>query len=148
MKILLSITHPHVIPNLYKFISYVEHKRRYFEEPNCCLSQLTSIVEKEILCQWGPSSHWLPAFFKLSSFMFNIRKNYTGLVYRFGTTWGWVNDDKILFMVNGKQTQTRGSAQTLSSTPPTSSPIKITLRTIINEWSWSVSYQIYDFWNF
>ncbi len=32
MKILSSFTHPRVIPNLYKFLSYVEHKRRYFEE--------------------------------------------------------------------------------------------------------------------
>ncbi len=32
MKMLSSFTHPHVIPNLYKFLSYVEHKRRYFEE--------------------------------------------------------------------------------------------------------------------
>ncbi len=25
-------THPHVVPNLYKFLSYVEHTRRYFKE--------------------------------------------------------------------------------------------------------------------
>ncbi len=32
MKMLSSFTHPHVISNLYEFLSYVEHKRRYFEE--------------------------------------------------------------------------------------------------------------------
>ncbi len=32
MNILLSFTHPHVVPNLYEFLSYVEHKIRYFEE--------------------------------------------------------------------------------------------------------------------
>ncbi len=32
MKKLSSFTHPHVLPNLYEFLSYVEHKRRYFEE--------------------------------------------------------------------------------------------------------------------
>ncbi len=31
MKILSSFTHPHVIPNLYGFLFYVEH-RIYFEE--------------------------------------------------------------------------------------------------------------------
>ncbi len=32
MNILSSFTHPHVVLNLYEFLSYVEHKRRYFEE--------------------------------------------------------------------------------------------------------------------
>ncbi len=27
MKMFSSFTHPHVIPNLYEFLSYVEHKR-------------------------------------------------------------------------------------------------------------------------
>ncbi len=27
-----NVVHPHVIPNLYEFLSYAEHKRRYFEE--------------------------------------------------------------------------------------------------------------------
>ncbi len=52
MTILSSFTHPHVVPNLYKFLSYVDHKRRYFEEfggENSCWSPLTSIVGKEIL---------------------------------------------------------------------------------------------------
>ncbi len=31
MKI-LSFTHPEVVPNLYEFLSAVEHKKRYFEE--------------------------------------------------------------------------------------------------------------------
>uniref|UniRef100_A0A8C1Q1R5 P-type phospholipid transporter n=1 Tax=Cyprinus carpio TaxID=7962 RepID=A0A8C1Q1R5_CYPCA len=35
-----SFTQPHVVLNLYKFLSYVEHKRRYFEEPNRCWSPL------------------------------------------------------------------------------------------------------------
>ncbi len=29
---LSSLTHPHVVPNLYKFLSHVEHKIRYFEQ--------------------------------------------------------------------------------------------------------------------
>ncbi len=31
MKIVSSFTQPHVIPNLYEFLSYAEHKGRYFE---------------------------------------------------------------------------------------------------------------------
>jgi len=31
MKILSSLTHPHVVPNLYEFLSSAEHKGRYFE---------------------------------------------------------------------------------------------------------------------
>ncbi len=31
MKIVSSFTQPHVIPNLYEFVSYAEHKGRYFE---------------------------------------------------------------------------------------------------------------------
>jgi len=49
MKILSSFTQPQVVSNLYEFISYAEHKGRYFEErlePNSCLSPLTPIVEK------------------------------------------------------------------------------------------------------
>ncbi len=51
--------------------SYVEHKRRYFEEPNSFWSPLTSTVGKEIL--WK-TTVWSPAFFKISYFVFNIRK--------------------------------------------------------------------------
>ncbi len=32
MKMLSSFTHPHVVPNLYEFLSYAEHKRWYSEE--------------------------------------------------------------------------------------------------------------------
>ncbi len=31
MNILASFTHPHVVPNLYKFLSYNEHEKIYFE---------------------------------------------------------------------------------------------------------------------
>jgi len=30
IKILSSFIHPHVIPNLYGFLSFAEHKTRYF----------------------------------------------------------------------------------------------------------------------
>ncbi len=31
MKMLSSFTHPHVVPNLYEFLSYAEHKGRYLK---------------------------------------------------------------------------------------------------------------------
>ncbi len=31
MKFLSLFTHIHVVPNLYEFLSYVEHARRYFK---------------------------------------------------------------------------------------------------------------------
>ncbi len=50
MKILSSFTHPQVVPNLYEFLCYAEHKGRYFEEslyPGCFGEPLTSIVGKK-----------------------------------------------------------------------------------------------------
>jgi len=38
MKILSLFTYPHVIPNLYAFISAAEHKIRYFEVENQTVS--------------------------------------------------------------------------------------------------------------
>jgi len=32
MKMMLSFTHPYVVPNMYEFFSSVELKRRYFED--------------------------------------------------------------------------------------------------------------------
>ncbi len=69
MNILSSFTHTHVVPNLHEFLSYAEHKRWYFEEANSCWSPLTSNGS-----HLGPTTVLLPAFFKISSFMFNIRK--------------------------------------------------------------------------
>jgi len=48
MKILSSISHPHVVPNLYSFTCSVEHKIQYFKELlwklNSSGSPLTSII--------------------------------------------------------------------------------------------------------
>ncbi len=71
----LLFTHPHFIPNLNKFLSYVKHKIIYFVEPNSCWSPLNSIVGKKYYGSlWGPSTVLLPVFFKISSFVVNIRK--------------------------------------------------------------------------
>ncbi len=95
MKI-LSFTHPQVVPNLYEFLCSVEHKGRYFEEslqPGCFGAPLTSIIGKkntmevngapELLC-FPHSSEYLP--------LCSAEQRHS---FRFGTTWGWVNDDRI-----------------------------------------------------
>ncbi len=98
MKILSSFTHPQVVPNLYEFLCFAEHKGRYFEEslgPGCFGAPLTFIVGNkitmkvngapELLC-FPHSSEYLP--------LCSAEQRHS---YRFGTTWGWVNDDRILF---------------------------------------------------
>ncbi len=69
MKMLSSFTHPHAVPNLYKFISYTERRRRYSEE---CW---TSIVGSEILHKSIETVNCvITKFFKIYYFMFNMRK--------------------------------------------------------------------------
>ncbi len=84
MKIRSSFTHPQVVPNLYEFLCSAEHKGRYFEESlssGCFGEPLTSIVGKQILWnQWCSRTTLFPIF---------------PHSYRFGNTWGWVNDDRI-----------------------------------------------------
>ncbi len=83
---------PQVILNLYEFICSAEHKGRYSEE-----SFLTRLVwgtidfhnrkenAPELLC-FLHSSEYLP--------LCSAEQTHS---YRFGTTWGWVNDDRINF---------------------------------------------------
>ncbi len=47
--------------------------------------------------QWCPKSAWLQMFFKISLFVFGRTKKCCGSS-RFGTTWGWVNDDRIFIL--------------------------------------------------
>ncbi len=53
-------------------------------------------IDKCYGSQWLPSTIWSPAFFRISFFVRNRRDN----SYRFGTTWGWVKDDRFNFWVN------------------------------------------------
>ncbi len=48
---------------------------------------------KTIRCAIAKQIAWLQTFFKISSFVFGRTKN----SYRFGTTWGWVNDRIYIF---------------------------------------------------
>ncbi len=70
-------------------LSYFEHKRKYFEEPNSYWSPLTSIVGKEILWKSMGTINCL-----ITSILHNIFFYVQNMKeYRFAMTWGWVKDD-------------------------------------------------------
>jgi len=73
MKMLSSFTHPYVVPNLYEFLSMVEHKWRYFKE--CLFQKVDGSHWLPFLFSWVPSTYAVvSAFFKIYSFVFNRRK--------------------------------------------------------------------------
>ncbi len=88
MKILSSFTHPQVVPNLYECLCSAEHKGRYSEE---CGKQSSSGAPLTSIVLFFPTMEVNGApkqpGYKLSSKYLPS--------YRFGTTWGWVNDDRI-----------------------------------------------------
>ncbi len=70
-------THPHVVPNLHKFLSNVEH-RISFEEPNSCWSPITSIEGKEILRKsMGTINSLITSI--LQSVLFYVQQTQTGV---------------------------------------------------------------------
>ncbi len=71
----------------------MQHKTRHFEEQNSCWSPLTSIVGKEILWKSMTSNNYLITSILPKIFYVQHNKE----THRFGTTWGWVNDDTIKF---------------------------------------------------
>ncbi len=100
MKMLSSFTHPHVVPNVYRFsLCWTWKKKRKIFWRMLVISQLMvpidflsiSFPTMEVSVEnqlFGSST-----FFKISSQERNS--------YRFGMTWGWVNDYRILiFEVN------------------------------------------------
>ncbi len=52
---------------------------------------IDSIDKKILWMSMGPKTVWLPTFFKYLILCYREERN----SYRFGTTWGWVNDDTI-----------------------------------------------------
>jgi len=77
MKILFSFTHPQVVSILYEFISSAEHKGIHFEE--CWQPSIWWTLYyfySYYGSQWGPSTVWLPTFFKMYSFVFGRRKKF------------------------------------------------------------------------
>ncbi len=96
MKILSSFTHPQVDPNLYEFVCSAEHKGRYSEEcgkQSSSGAPLTNIVFffSYMEVNGAPKQ---PGY-KLSSKYLPLCSAEQRNSYRFGTTWGWVNDDRI-----------------------------------------------------
>ncbi len=89
MNILSSFTHPQVVPNLYECLCSAEHKGRYSEE---CGKQSSSGYFFPTMEVNGASKQ--PGY-KLSSKYFHFCSAEQRNSYRFGTTWGWVNDDRI-----------------------------------------------------
>ncbi len=93
MKIISSFTHPQVVPNLYECLCSAEHKGRYSEEcgkQSSSGAPLTSIVYF-FLVNGAPKQ----LSYKLSSKCLPLCLAEQRNSYRFGTTWGWVNDDRI-----------------------------------------------------
>ncbi len=96
MKILSSFTHPQVVPNLYEFLCSAEHKGRYSEEcgkQSSSGAPLTSIVFSFPTMEVNGAPKQ-PGY-KLSSKYLPLCSAEQRHSYRFGTTWGWVNDDRI-----------------------------------------------------
>ncbi len=77
MKILLSFTLPQVVPNLYKFLSSLGHKRGYFWRILVTKRVMVPIGKKKYYgSQWESSTVCLPTFCKISSFVFSRRKKF------------------------------------------------------------------------
>ncbi len=96
MKILSSFTHPQVVPNLYECLCSAEHKGRYSEE---CGKQSSSGAPLTSMVFFFPTMEVNGApkqpGYKLSSKYLRLCLAEQRNSYRFGTTWGWVNDDRI-----------------------------------------------------
>ncbi len=92
-KMLSYFTHPQVVPNLYECLCSAEHKRKIFWRKFVTrLFWGTSIVGKKI--RW---KSMMPqnCCFPHSSEYLSLCSAEQRHSYRFGTTWGWVNDDRI-----------------------------------------------------
>ncbi len=96
MKILSLFTHPQVVPNLYECLCSAEHKGRYSEE---CGKQSSSGALLTSIVFFFPTMEVNGApkqpGYKLSSKYLPLCSAEQRHSYRFGTTWGWVNDDII-----------------------------------------------------
>ncbi len=96
MKILSSFTHPQVVPNLYECLCSAEHKGRHSEE---CRKQSSSGAPLTSIVLFFPTMEVNGApkqpGYKLSSKYLPLCSAEQRHSYSFGTTWGWVNDDRI-----------------------------------------------------
>ncbi len=96
MKIVSSITHPQVVPNLYECVCSAGHKGKYSEE---CGKQSSSGAPLTSIVLFFPTMEVNGASKqpcdKLSSKYLPLCSAEQINSYRCGTTWGWVNDDTI-----------------------------------------------------
>ncbi len=92
MKILSSFTHPQVVPNLYECLCSAELKGRYSEE---CGKQSSSDFHSIFFSTMEVNGAPKQPGYKLSSEYLHLCSAEQRHSYRFGTTWGWVNDDRI-----------------------------------------------------
>ncbi len=93
---LSSFTQSQVIPNLYECVCSAEHKGRYSEEcgkQSSSGAPLTSIVF--IFPSMEVNGAPKQCGYKLSSKYLPVCSEEQTHSYRFGTTWDWVNDDRI-----------------------------------------------------
>ncbi len=92
-----SFTHPQVVPNLYECLCSAEHEGRYSEE---CGKQSSSGAPLTSIVFFFPTMEVNGApkqpDYKLSSKYLPLCLAEQRHSYRFGTTWGWVNDDRIV----------------------------------------------------
>ncbi len=91
MKILSSFTHPQVVPNLYECLCSAEHKGRYSEERGKQSSSGAPVFFFPTLEVNGAPKQ---PDYKLPSEYLPLCSTEQRNSYRFGTTWGWVNDDR------------------------------------------------------
>ncbi len=84
-EILLSFTHPHVIPKMYQCL-YSSDKRRYSEESVKKIKTM-EVNDSQQLFTYQQSSEYL--------LLCSTEERNS---YRFGTYWRWVNDDMFSFL--------------------------------------------------
>ncbi len=119
MKTWSSFTHPHVIPNLFKFLSYVEHKRRYFEVPNSCWSPLISIGSKILRKSMGTINCLITSILQNTFFYVQHKiETRTGLDTRESKWWQHFHFFGWIIPLNAKQcVLTNWHKSTLSCLP-------------------------------
>ncbi len=84
MKIRSSFTHPRVVPNLYEFLCSAKHKGKYSEECNKYFFPTMEVNGAQKQPDYKLSSKYLP--------LCSAEQRHS---YSFGTTRGWVNDERI-----------------------------------------------------
>ncbi len=126
MKIVSSFTHPHVVPNLYECLCSAEHKGRYSEE---CGKQSNSGAPLTSIVFYFPTMEVNGApkqpGYKLSSKYLPLCSAEQRHSYRFGTTWGWVNDDSIFIF---------GWTIPLTSSKVTGKTLILQKISVLNKW--------------